>query len=323
MADAAPEAPPRIGVSSCLLGEEVRYDGGHKRDRWLTDILGPFVEFVPVCPEVEIGLGTPRPTIRLVDAGGGAVRLVEPAAGTDLSARMERFAERRVAALARADLDGYVLKKNSPSCGMERVKVWNPEGGPSRRDGTGLFAAALLRRLPSLPVEEEGRLGDARLRENFVERVFAHGRLRRLFAGRWTVGDLVRFHSREKLLLMAHHPASYRTLGRLVAGAKGRPRAEVAREYFGTTMAALARIATVRRHVNVLQHAAGFFKERLDAGDRAELHGVIADFGAGLVPLVVPVTLLRHHVRRHDVPWLEGQHYLEPSPKELMIRNHT
>jgi uncharacterized protein YbbK (DUF523 family) len=231
----------RIGVSSCLLGQNVRYDGGHKRDDFLTGLLAEFVRFVPVCPEVELGLGTPREAIRLV-RDGALVRLVGRASGTDHTEPMRRLAEERVAELARLDLDGYVLKKDSPSCGMERVKVYG--GAVATRDGRGAFAAVLLDRLPLLPVEEEGRLNDLPLRENFVERVFAHRRLRELFRGRWTVGALVRFHSQEKLLVLAHQPEAYRALGALVAAAKGAPRDALAGRYGELYMKALARPAT-------------------------------------------------------------------------------
>jgi uncharacterized protein YbgA (DUF1722 family)/uncharacterized protein YbbK (DUF523 family) len=318
-----PDGPPlRVGVSACLLGQEVRYDGGHKRDRWLTEVLGKWATFVPVCPEVEIGLGIPRPTIRLERGADGGVRLVEPRGGEDLTARMEAYAARRVAALRREDLDGYVLKKNSPSCGRERVRVHGPRGG-ARRDGTGLFAAALREGLPLLPVEEEGRLEDPRLRENFVERLFAMRRLRALFRPRWTVGDLVRFHTAEKLLLLAHGAGGYRALGRLVAGAKGAPRAEVEERYRGTYLATLARPATTRRHTNVLQHMAGHLRGVAGDDERAEVAEAIEEFRLGRVPLVVPLALLRHHVRRHGIAWLAGQHYLEPHPREMMLRNRV
>ncbi len=279
------------------------------------------MEFVPVCPEVEIGLGIPRPAIRLVDDGSGRERLVEPVAGTDLTDAMRRFSERRVKALEALDLSGYVLKKNSPSCGMERVKVWSPRGGPSRRDGRGLFARALAERLPLLPVEEEGRLEDPVLRENFVVRIFAYRRVRDFFAGRWTPGGLVAFHAREKLLLLAHHPPAYRALGPLVASVRRRARREVAEAYAEGFLGALARPATPRRHRNVLRHMAGFFRDSLGEGDRAEMLASVEDFGRGLVPLVVPLTLLRHHARRLEVEWLRGQTYLEPHPRELLLRN--
>ena len=239
-------SPPRIriGISACLLGQQVRYDGGHKRDAWIADGLGRLVEFVPVCPEVEAGLGVPRPPIRLVDAGGGAVRLVEPASGRDLTARMRRFAERRVRALADEDLCGFVLKARSPSCGPARVEVRGPRGGRPRLAGRGLFAEALLRRHPLLPVEEEGGLADPARRAHFLLRVHAFRRVRDLFRGRWTAAGLAAFHAREELLLLAHAPAARASLGRLVARAGRLPRARVAREYAAAFLAALARPPT-------------------------------------------------------------------------------
>jgi len=312
--------PIRIGISSCLLGCKVRFDGGHKKDDFLVGTFATWVRWVPVCPEVEVGMGTPRESIRLVEDAGG-VRLVAPKSGRDWTAEMRAFSDRRVAELAEADLSGYVLKKDSPSCGMERVKVYG-EGMPVK-SGRGLFAEALLARFPDLPVEEEGRLCDPRLRDNFVERVFAYHRVKRLFAGRWTVGALVAFHTAHKLQLMAHSPQAYAELGRLVATAAGQPRGELARTYISTFMKGLKALATTRRNANVLQHILGYFKKLLDAPARAELVQLIDDYHCGLVPLVVPITLLRHHVRVHAVTYLAGQTYLEPHPKELMLRNHV
>ncbi len=311
----------RIGISACLLGHQVRYDGGHKRDAFLVETLGPLVEWVPVCPEVELGLGAPRPTLRL-ERGGNDVRLIMPSTGGDYTARMRAYAERRVAKLAGDDLCGYVLKKDSPSCGMERVKVYGAGRMPAR-SGRGLFADALLRRYPQLPVEEEGRLNDPHLRENFIERVFAYSRLRALFGQRWTVGDVVHFHTAHKLQVLAHSPPAYARLGRLVAKARETTRPALRADYVGQFMEALRQPATVPRHVNVLQHIAGYFRKRLDADGRSELASVIDDYRRGLVPLVVPITLLRHHVRHYDVAYLQGQTYLEPHPKELMLRNHV
>jgi uncharacterized protein YbgA (DUF1722 family)/uncharacterized protein YbbK (DUF523 family) len=313
--------PIRVGVSSCLLGEAVRFDGGHKRDAFLTDTFGRFVEWVPVCPEVECGFGTPRESMRLVRAGDG-IRLLTVKTGIDLTEQLEVYTRRRVPALAAEELSGYVLKKDSPSCGLERVKVYDGHGTPVK-SGRGLFAAALVQRFPQLPVEEEGRLSDPRLRENFVERVFAYWRLRRLFGSRWNVGALVRFHTAHKLILMAHSPDAYRQLGRLTAGAKALPRKELERRYTERFMSALAVMASPRRHTNVLQHMAGYFKDRLDGASKGELLAAIEDYRRELVPLVVPITLLRHHVRVHQVEYLAEQLYLEPHPKELMLRNHV
>ncbi len=315
------ERPLRLGISTCLLGHEVRFDGGHKRSPFLTDQLGPFVEWVPVCPEVEAGMGTPRPAMRLIRDGDG-VAMVEIASGRDHTRTMERFASSRVRALRDLDLCGYVLKKDSPSCGMTRVKVYD-KGGAPKRDGQGLYASALMQTFPQLPVEDEGRLNDARLRENFIERVFAFRRLRDLFHGRWTNGRVVAFHTAHKLQLMAHAPQAYRELGQLVAALKKTPRAEFRSRYESGFMEALSKMATPGRNANVLQHAAGYLRGRLDAISRGELADLIHEYRIGRVPLIVPITLLAHHVRRCEVDYLQGQVYLSPHPKELMLRNHV
>ena len=317
----AAACPIRIGISACLLGEKVRYDGGHKRDAYLVETFGRHVEWVPVCPEVELGLGTPRETLRLVREDGD-IRLIMPKTGADHTAAMRTYASRRVAELVKEDLCGYILKKDSPSCGRGRVRVFDAHGVPAK-SGRGLFAEALLEHFPHLPVEEEGRLTDPRLRENFVERVFAYHRLRSLFAGRWTVGELVAFHTAHKLLLMAHSPKAYEGLGRLVAGAKAVPREELRERYKSEFMRALGEMATTKRQANVLLHILGYFRKQIDDDSRRELLAVIEDYRRGLVPLIVPITLIRHYVRRFSVAYLRGQVYLEPHPKELMLRNHV
>lgn len=319
-------APPvRIGISSCLLGEAVRYDGGHKRDPYLVDTLGGLIEWVPVCPEVEVGLGTPREPIRLVrdESQLDGVRLVSRS-GLRLTGRMRRFARIRLRALAKSDLSGYILKRDSPSCGMERVKVWvDGQSRASQRNGRGIFAAELLRQYPNLPVEEEGRLHDPVLRENFFERVFAYRRLRALFSSRWNVGALVRWHTAQKLALMAHSPLRYRELGRLVAEARAIPRAELGRRYEDEFMAAMRIRATRARHTNALMHAVGHFKRHLDTASRDELLEVLEDYRLGFVPRIVPLTLVRHHARRLTVEYLLDQTYLNPHPKELALLNHV
>jgi uncharacterized protein YbgA (DUF1722 family)/uncharacterized protein YbbK (DUF523 family) len=311
----------RIGISSCLLGERVRWDGGHKRDLFLVSELGRFVEWLPVCPEVESGMGIPRPSVRLVREGE-EVRMVENKTGLDHTRAMRVYARRRAAELEGEDLCGYVLKKDSPSCGMERVRVYRT-GAPAARDGRGLFAEALLDAMPWLPVEEEGRLNDAPLRENFIERVFAYRRLRDLFESAWRLRDVVAFHTAHKLQLMAHAPKAYAELGRLVAGIKHLPRAELRERYRAGLMAALARRATPGRNANVLEHMAGHLRDHLDAADRAEMTELIRDHRLGLAPLVVPLTLIRHHARRFRIAYLLGQVWLDPHPKELMLRNHV
>ncbi len=266
-------------------------------------------------------MSTPRESIRLIDEEG-VIRLRTVKTGVDHTASMTAYAAAKTTALARADLCGYILKKDSPSCGMTRVKVHGGKGPPSR-SGVGVFAQALIARFPHLPIEDEGRLTDPRLRENFIERVFAFRRLRDLFEARWTVGDLVRFQTAHKLMLLAHSTQTHARLVRLVAGAKSSDRAAVRARYTAGFMAALTAIATPQRHTNVLQHMAGYFKNTLDAASKAELLNVIEDYRLGLVPLVVPVTLLRHHVRVHDMKYLAGQIYLAPHPRELMLRNHV
>jgi uncharacterized protein YbgA (DUF1722 family) len=266
-------------------------------------------------------MGTPREPVQLVREHGD-VRMLGTRSRQDWTAVMQKHAARRVRALEVLELSGYVLKKDSPSCGMERVKVRDAKG-MATRDGRGLFAGALLDASPSLPVEEEGRLNDAVLRDNWIERVFAYRRLRSLFAGRFSVGRLVAFHTAHKLQLLAHSPEAYQRLGRLVAGANRVEPAELRRRYGAAFMEALATRATPRRHVNVLQHCLGYFKDRLDPGARAALAAHVTDYQQGLVPLVVPVTMIRHYVERLGIEYLAGQIYLEPHPKELMLRNHV
>jgi uncharacterized protein YbgA (DUF1722 family)/uncharacterized protein YbbK (DUF523 family) len=312
----------RIGISACLLGQEVRYNGGHKRDAFLTDTFGRYVEWVAVCPEVEVGMGTPRPPIRL-ERRGGDIRLVMPSTGEDSTDAMRSWTERRAAALAESDLDGYVLKKDSPSCGMERVKVYSGAGAPAK-DGRGLFAEALIARLPDLPVEEEGRLNDPLLRESFIARVFVHHRWREGEREGWTRAVLMRFHERHKFLLMARNQNGMRRLGRLLGeSGKETPAGELAAAYRKGLTEVLRRPATRRGHANVLQHLAGYVSDALDPADRAELAETIERYRLGLVPLIVPLTLIRHHVRRQGVGYLQDQAYLEPHPFELMLLNHV
>jgi len=310
----------RVGISSCLLGAAVRFDGGHKHDRYLTGLLGDHFEWVAVCPEVEAGLGTPREAMRLEREPDG-VHLRAIRSRDDHTHTLKRLVSARVRELERADLCGYVLKSKSPSCGMERVRVYGP--GSIQRNGRGLFAQALSERLPNLPVEEEGRLNDARLRENWIERVFAYRRLRLLFAAKPGRGRLVAFHTAHKMQLLAHSPSLYRSLGRLIAAAKDTPLRELRERYCCEFMEALSKPATPRRHQNVLQHALGQLRGVVDAATSQQLHDLMEEYGAGLVPLVVPITLLRHHVERLEIDSLAGQTYLDPHPRELMLRNHV
>jgi uncharacterized protein YbgA (DUF1722 family)/uncharacterized protein YbbK (DUF523 family) len=317
----ASDEPVVIGISSCLLGREVRYDGSHKRNDFLADTFGRFVRWLPVCPEVEVGLPTPRDSLRLESSKQG-LRMVAPKTGADITDSMEKFSRSRVAQLAEAELCGYVFKKGSPSCGLYRVRVYNESGMPGAH-GRGLFAAAVTAAWPSLPVEEEGRLSDPVLRESFIERVFAFRRLRDLFSLGWKSRDLVAFHTAHKLQLLAHSPKLYREIGRLVADAGTTAPAQLQGAYTQLFMAALETKATRAKHTNVLEHALGHFKRVVIPEARSLLAEAIGDYRSGLVPLVVPITLLGHYVRLYDVGYLAGQTYLEPHPKELLLRNHV
>ena len=312
---------PKVGVSACLLGQQVRFDGGHKRDVFLTDLFGKFVDWVAICPELEVGMGVPRETVRLVGTPTDP-RMIAEKSGKDWTAAMHRFAAKRVRDIADKRLSGYVFKKNSPSCGMERVKVYNAKGMAARQ-GRGLFAAALINHWPLLPVEEEGRLNDLKLRENFIERVFAYHRWLQAASARSSPGALVRFHTSHKFLLLAHSERHYRQLGRLVAAAKQTSLAAVYDDYGRVFMEALAVHATEKTHANVLDHMMGYFSKQLAATERQELVQLIGDFRRQLIPLIAPITMIRHYTRKSQVAYLQGQLYLEPHPKELMLRNHV
>ncbi|PKL74978.1 MAG: DUF1722 domain-containing protein [Candidatus Melainabacteria bacterium HGW-Melainabacteria-1] len=311
----------RLGVSSCLLGNSVRYDGGHKRDGYVVDTLGRFFEFLPVCPEVECGLSIPRESMRL-EGDPESPRLVTNRTKTDLTERMLGFCARRVESLAGEGLRGFIFKKDSPSSGLHRVKIYDENGSPGR-SGRGLFAAAFTARFPLVPVEEEGRLNDADLRENFIERVFAYARLEEFLASKPGIGSLVEFHTAHKLLVMSHSVTIYRELGALVAQAKGMGRDELFTRYRALFMKAMALQATDKKNANVLMHIMGYFKKQLSAGEKAELLELIGQYSAHLVPLVVPMTMIRHYVRKYEESYLAGQIYLSPHPAELMLRNHV
>lgn len=312
---------PRVtlGISSCLLGEAVRFDGNHKYSGYIVETFGQVFEFRAFCPETAIGLGVPRPPIRLVATPDGTrARGVDDPA-RDVTGALAEYA--RQVAVQLGDVSGYLFKKGSPSCGMERVRRYSEEGQPVLGDGVGIFARTLMAQCPELPAEEEGRLMDPVLRENFVERVFIYRRWQELCAAGLTAAGLVEFHTRHKFNLLAHDEPAYRALGRRVADAGKADLDTLAREYIRTLMAALKKAASAGTHTNVLQHIYGFVKDRLDAEDKRELLGVIEDYRCGLLPLVVPVTLIRHHLRRHPDGYIERQYYLNPHPRELMLRN--
>ena len=314
--------PLRLGISRCLLGDPVRYNGGHTRDHFLVDVLGPHVEWVPVCPEVEAGFGTPREAMRLVD-DVERPRLITIRSCTDHTEIMRRYTNTRLRDLRSCNLSGYVFKKNSPSCGTRRVRVYDRQGR-LLGTGTGLFAETFQHAFPLIPVEEEGRLQDRRLRERFMERVFGYHRWQSSTLGRrLTRGTLVSFHTTHKYLLLAHSRRHYQRLGQVVANANRFSTRQSADAYGRLFMEALAVTPTVRKHVNVLQHVVGHFKGMVSSTARRDLHDVLTDYQKGLVPLSVPITLIRHYVRVLDVPYLREQVYLAPRPKELTLRHHV
>jgi uncharacterized protein YbgA (DUF1722 family)/uncharacterized protein YbbK (DUF523 family) len=301
---------PRVRVSSCLLGEEVRFNGGHKRFRFLTDELDPYVDWVPYCPEVEIGLGTPREPIRLTLDG----RLVNRSGTADHTSAM-------AALPLPAEVDGYVFKAKSPSCGIWGIPRYRPDGEASGAHGRGLYAERVLASFPLLAVEDEGRLNDSGLREAFVERVFAAARLRSLLSGPWQPRDLVAFHARHKLQLLAHDPVRYRAAGQVVAAAGSAPLAETGSGYGELFLAAMAGRATPGRNANALLHAYSRIGRMLSSPLGSDLVARIDAYRRGEVPLSVPVALLAHYAAGGDLPWLASQTYLSPFPAELRLRH--
>ena len=310
-----------VGVSACLLGQKVRYDGGHKHDSYITGTLGRFFRLVPVCPEVECGMPIPREAMRLVGNPENP-RLMTVRSGVDKTGQMLEFSEKKVRQLEAEELSGFIFKKNSPSSGLYRVKVYQ-NGQQPARTGSGLFAAAVVRHFPLLPVEEEGRLNDPQLRENFLERVFAFHGWQQFLSGHPDAGKLVAFHTAHKLLMMAHSPVLYREMGNLTAAAGTTSAENLFDRYGELLMKGLSLQATAKKNANVLMHIMGYFKQQLTAEEKAELLDLIEQYRNRLVPLIVPITLLRHYVRKYDQEYLKGQVYLSPHPAELMLRNHV
>lgn len=315
------ESKIRLGISTCLLGEPVRFDGGHKFDHFIVHTLGQYVEYVPVCPEVECGLPIPRESMHL-EGDPKDPRLVTSKTHIDQRDRMVQFARRRVQELEKEDLCGFIFKSNSPSSGMERVKVYDKNGVPAKV-GVGLFARIFMDHFPLLPVEEEGRLNDPKLRENFIERIFALKRWRELRAQRMTRGSLVAFHMRHKLLLLSHSPKHYQEMGRFAARGKQVPVQALYDRYQTLLLEALKLKSTSKKNANVLMHMMGYFKEELSADEKQELLEVIDQYRLGMTPLIVPITLMNHFVRKYREPYLQDQVYLQPHPIELQLRNHV
>lgn len=311
----------KLGISTCLLGEKVRYDGGHKLDRFLRDTLGRYVEFVPVCPETECGLGVPREAMRLVGQPDYP-RLLTIKTRTDHTERMVTWAEKRVRELEKEGLSGFVFKSRSPSSGMRDVKVYNDQGMPSKK-GVGIFARYFIEFFPLIPVEDDGRLHDPILRENFIQRIFVMKRWRDILDQGIKTGNLVEFHTRHKLLIRSHSQNHYRQLGRLVAESKKLPARELYKSYEALLMESLTLKPTRKKNIDVLQHIMGYFKKQLSKEEKQELLELIDHYRAGHFPLVVPITLINHYIRKYDQPYLKEQTYLNPHPLELQLRNHV
>jgi uncharacterized protein YbgA (DUF1722 family)/uncharacterized protein YbbK (DUF523 family) len=311
----------KIGISTCLLGERVRFDGGHKHDKYITTSLGQFFEWIAICPEVELGLGTPRPTLRF-EMVGQQPRLMQPQTSLDITDAMAKYAEKKVTKLQKQEIYGYILKSRSPSCGLERIKVYRGHAIRPFTNGVGLYAQHLIKALPNLPIEDDGRLSDPVLRENWISRVFAYYAFHNEVFPRPSVGKLVKFHTKYKFTILSHCTTSYRAMGQLVATAKTAPIAEVCQEYETAFMTALKKRATAVKQVNVMEHMLGFFKKNLEPEVRKEILASIQDYRAGFVPLIVPITLIRHYAQIQGIEYLMGQSYLSPHPKQLALLSH-
>ena len=311
----------KLGISTCLLGETVRYDGGHKLDRFLTDTLGQYVQYVPVCPEVECGLGVPREAMHL-EGNPDSPRLITSRTKQDMTDRMIQWALKRVIELEKEDLCGFIFKSDSPSSGMERVKVYNEKGMPIKK-GIGMFAKIFMEHFPLLPVEDEGRLHDPGLRENFIERIFTLKRWREVLGKKKKRGNIVDFHSKHKLLILSHSPKHYQMMGKLVAQAKDLRLKELYQQYQTLLMGSLQLKTTTKKNANALQHTMGYFKEQLSSDEKQELLEVIDHYRKEYIPLIVPITLIHHYVRKYNQPYLRQQVYLNPHPLDLQLRNHV
>lgn len=311
----------KLGISTCLLGENVRWNGSHKLDRYLTETLGRFVEFVPVCPEVEAGFGVPRESMRL-EGDFRSPRLITLKSRTDLTDRMLKWAQQRVKQLENENLCGFIFKSDSPSSGMVNVKVYSDKGMPVKK-GVGLFARAFTARFPLIPTEDDGRLHDPEILENFIERIFTLKRWRDMLNTKKSVGRLVDFHTRNKLLILSHSPKHADWMGKLAAEGKHLPLKQLFSQYERHLMDALSLKTTAKKNLNVLQHMMGYFKKQLAADEKQELLEIFDQYRNGFVPVVVPITLVNHYVRKYDQPYLKGQTYLNPHPVELKLRTHV
>ena len=310
-----------IGVSSCLLGAKVRFDSGHKKDNFVTDLLGSFVRYVSVCPELEVGMGVPREAVRLV-GDDKAPRMVGNKSGIDWTDKMNAYSSKRIQKNDLKKISGFILKRKSPTCGMERIKVYADKGMPAYT-GVGLFARQLMESYPYLPIEEEGRLQDAKIRENFIIRIFAYKRLQDLYAEKFNKNKFIEFHTIHKYLILSHSTKHYQLLGKMIGNIKNIKEDDLKEQYRNLFMESLKLKATVKKHTNVLQHILGFMKNELSAYEKKSVLDSIDDYYNGLVPLIVPITLLKNFIFKYDIAYVKDQTYLNPHPKELMLRNHV
>jgi len=311
----------KLGVSACLMGDQVRWNGGHSRDRYLTDILSQYVEYVPVCPEVECGMGVPRETLRLVGDPDNP-KLVTSKTNIDHTQKMTEWALKRVKELEKENLCGFVFKKNSPSSGLFRVPVRTSKG-MSQKKGRGIFARVFTEHFPLVPVEEEGRLNDPKLRETFIEQIFTLNQWRETLSKKKSMKNLIDFHAKNKLLIMSHSPNHSRMMGKRIAQGETLPLKDVFTQYEILLIWALSLKTTLKKNINVLQHIMGYFKKQLSPDEKQELLEIIEQYRQEHVPLIVPVTLLNHYVRKYQQPYLAQQVYLNPHPIALKLRNHV
>jgi uncharacterized protein YbgA (DUF1722 family)/uncharacterized protein YbbK (DUF523 family) len=311
----------KIGISTCLLGERVRYDGGHRLDRYITDTLGNYFEWVPVCPEVEYGLPVPRESMHLI-GDPASPHIVTVKTGIDHTEGMKKWAGDKLRQLEKEDLCGFIFKSKSPSSGIGGVKIYTSSGMPGNR-GAGIFGGAFMRHFPFIPVIDDGRLHNPNLRENFIEQVMVYKRWKNFLTNSTKIRDLIAFHTNLKLLILSHSPKHYSALGKLVAQAKKYQPDVLYSEYIRILMEGLRLLATIKKNTNVLLHIAGYFKKQLSSEDKRELLEVIGQYHTGYLPLIVPIVLIKHYARKLDEPYLKNQFYLNPHPMELMLRNHV
>lgn len=311
----------KVGISSCLLGKKVRYDGGHKWDRYITETLGQYFEWVPVCPEVECGLPVPRKAMHLIGPSASP-RLVTVKTGIDNTKRMQKWAKKKLKKLEKESLSGFIFKSKSPSSGIEGVKVYTPSGMLSHR-GKGIFGNSFMQHFPLIPVIDDDRLHDPSLRENFIEQVFVYRRWNELTHRGFSIRDLINFHTKHKLLIMSHSLKHYSALSRLIANSKRRDLQHLQSEYINLLMQGIRLQSTVKKNTNVLLHIIGYFKKHLTSDEKKELLEHIEHYHKGYMPLIVPIVLINHYVRKFNEPHLKKQYYLNPHPLELMLRNHV